>query len=47
MNAKDNECAVIPDILDRVNVDGGIVTIDAVRFGKGKLSIKSTRKLAG
>jgi len=30
VDAKDNECAVIPDILDRVNVEGAIVTIDAI-----------------
>lgn len=28
--AKENECAVIPDILDRLDLEGAVVTIDAI-----------------
>ena len=30
VDAKENECAVIPDILDRLDLDGALVTIDAI-----------------
>ena len=30
VDAKENECAVIPDILDRLDLPGALVTIDAI-----------------
>ena len=30
VDAKDNECAAIPEILDRLTLDGALVTIDAI-----------------
>lgn len=30
VDAKENECAAIPDVLDRLNLEGAVVTIDAI-----------------
>lgn len=44
VDEKENECAVIPDILDRLDLDGALVTIDAIACNPAVAGAITSRK---
>lgn len=44
VDEKETECAVIPDILDRLDLDGALVTIDAIACNPAIAAAVTTRK---